>query len=537
MRPRASKNPDAGSRNSWRLLDTGAMSAADNIAIDAMLLSMRSRGAIPDTLRMLTFSRPTVLIGYNQSPEAELRLDYCRSNEIEINRRVTGGGAVYIDPGQMGWELIASRRSLPAGPSMSEVTAFVCAVVSQALNLLGVDAAFRPRNDIEVEGRKICGTGGAWEGDAILFQGTLLIDYAPEEMIRSLRIPTEKLLPRELSSVRERVTCLAELIDPVPGRDQLLAAFHEAFQAALGVEFLEGGFTPDELDELERLKPVFSSREWVWHEESSGEEGQIMRSLHRGEGGTIRVSASVDAGRRIVRSALFRGDYFVSPPRAAYDLEAALKNCPIDRIGVRLREFFAEGDREFMGLGAKDFHRAIEGALAKLFFMERGMKASEAEDITLVGDLDVRRTLARATMLLLPYCAKAPWCEYRSCDGCEQCGDCSVGEAYAMASEWGLEVVCINDYDHLVCTLDRFRNEGVEAYIGCCCHAFLIKRYRTFDRTGVPGLLVDIEDTTCYDLSREQEAYSGKFDQQTRLKLELLKRLLPLTGRKELAMP
>lgn len=520
--------PGSGSATGWRFLDSGDLTAAENIAMDAMLLSLRARHRIPDTLRILSFSRPAALIGYNQSPDTELRLDYCGSRNIEINRRITGGGAVYIDSCQLGWELIASRRSLPVRNELAAVTAFICETVAEALGILGVNAVFRPRNDIEIGGRKISGTGGAYEGDALLFQGTLLVDADPVEMIRALRIPTEKLLPREISSARERVTCLSEHVAVLPDRKAIGAALRKAFSSALLTEFQQDGLSQEEEAELKGHIKRHRSRSWVWRDDLPRDSGLILRSVHRGRGGTIRSAVSLDERRNIIKSVHFRGDYFASPARAAYDLEAALKDCPVGARRVRLRKFFSRDEVDFMDLGPDDFEKALNSALSKLFFMDMGMSEDAADDITPVGKLSIRSMLERAGVLLLPYCAKPPGCEYRSIDGCDECGECSVGEAYEMAYARGLDVVSINDYQHLVRTLERIKARGVKAFIGCCCHAFMVKRWRTFDESGLSGLLVDIGDSTCYDLSRDQEALEGGFEEQTELKIAILQRLLHL---------
>jgi lipoate---protein ligase len=190
----------------WRLLDTGLRSGAENMALDSALLAARAEGSSPDTLRFLRFSPPVALVGYHQSVAEEIRVDYCQEMGIDINRRVTGGGAIYFDAGQLGWEIICSYQSLGQGRHMERITQALCGTVARGLRRLGVDARFRPRNDIEVHGRKISGTGGSFDGKCFLFQGTLLIDFNLENLIKALRIPTEKLNRRELSSAAERVT-------------------------------------------------------------------------------------------------------------------------------------------------------------------------------------------------------------------------------------------------------------------------------------------------------------------------------------------
>ncbi len=95
----------------WRVIDTGLRPAAQNIALNRALLEARQADEIPSTLRFLRFT-PSALLGYHQSAEQELNLDYCREQGIEIQRRITGGGAIYFDETQIGWELYLHKREL-----------------------------------------------------------------------------------------------------------------------------------------------------------------------------------------------------------------------------------------------------------------------------------------------------------------------------------------------------------------------------------------------------------------------------------------
>ena len=110
------------SMETWRLLDTGARSAAENMALDEALLEWKAAGNIPHTLRFLQFSNPTVLVGHHQSVEEEVRLDYCRAQGIQINRRLTGGGALYWGRNELGWEIYISKKD-PRIPSGIDVSA------------------------------------------------------------------------------------------------------------------------------------------------------------------------------------------------------------------------------------------------------------------------------------------------------------------------------------------------------------------------------------------------------------------------------
>ena len=189
-------------REMWRVIDTGLRTAAQNIALNRALLEARQAEEIPSTLRFLRFA-PSALLGYHQSAEQEFNLDYCRANQIAVQRRITGGGAIFSDETQLGWELYLHRRDVGAS-DMQAIARRICHAAATAISALGVDARYRPRHDIEVDGRKISGTGGAFDGDALLYQGTLLIDLDVEKMLRVLRIPAEKLSDKAIASARDR---------------------------------------------------------------------------------------------------------------------------------------------------------------------------------------------------------------------------------------------------------------------------------------------------------------------------------------------
>ena len=90
--------------DSWRLIDTGIRRAAENFAMNRAILEAHQEGAAPHTLRFVRFE-PSALLGFHQNVEQELNLEYIRANNIDVQRRITGGGAIYFSPEQLGWEL------------------------------------------------------------------------------------------------------------------------------------------------------------------------------------------------------------------------------------------------------------------------------------------------------------------------------------------------------------------------------------------------------------------------------------------------
>ena len=104
--------PESGeSPRPVRVIDTGIRGGRANVAFDQALIEAHRAGRIPATIRFLRF-RPSALVGLHQILSHEVRLEYCRRQGIEVGRRITGGGGLYLDEGQIGWELVLARRSL-----------------------------------------------------------------------------------------------------------------------------------------------------------------------------------------------------------------------------------------------------------------------------------------------------------------------------------------------------------------------------------------------------------------------------------------
>ncbi|WP_456474513.1 lipoyl protein ligase domain-containing protein [Candidatus Pyrohabitans sp.] len=512
----------------WRLLDTGKRSAAENLAIDEALLLARARHSSPNTLRFLQFSPNAALVGFHQSVELEIRESYCREAGIDINRRITGGGALYFDETQLGWEIIAPRGYEAFPKRVEELYEVICRGAVRGLRNLGIDAAFRPKNDIEVNGRKISGTGGALEEDVFLFQGTLLMDFDVETMLRALRIPTEKLKDKEMESVKERVTCVRWELGHLPALEEVKRALMQGFAREFELYFEEGELTRAEEKLYGKLLPKFKSREWIYGTRRAPEQRATLRAAKKTPGGLIRAQLVVDTRNERIHFALITGDFFAYPKRAIFDLEARLKDASAapEEVEATVRRFFSEREVEIPGAGVEDFVEALLAALAKLRLKKYGIGIEEANRIfTVLEDFE---GIARPKALLLPYCAKAKGCDLRYENACRKCGGCTVGKAYELAEELGLEAITIVNYEHLEETLRSLRERGIDAFIGTCCESFFIKHQHDFERLGLKGVLVDIDNTTCYDLGKVREAKKGKFREETTLKLELLEKVLRL---------
>lgn len=347
---------------SWRIVDTGIRPAAENFALNRALLEARKNGASPSTLRFLQF-RPSALLGYHQSAEQELRLDHCAEHGIEIQRRITGGGALYMDETQFGWELYLHKNDVGTA-DMAAIARRICEAAARGISSFGVDARFRPRNDIEVGGRKISGTGGAFDGDALLYQGTLLVEFDVEKMLRILRIPAEKLSDKAIKEARDRVVNLKELLGHAPPLDEVKARVRDAFTAEFGVRFEPGEINDAEKKLFDEALRQIDTPEWINLVSKPRSDLPIVEAAQKFAGGLLRAAVAYDRVGERIKQVWFTGDIFVSPRRTVADLEAALKDIGMERFEETVRAFFAGRQVDMLTLTPDDFIAVVRQAVS-----------------------------------------------------------------------------------------------------------------------------------------------------------------------------
>jgi lipoate-protein ligase A len=348
----------------FRVIATGLRGGRANIAFDQALIEARRESRIPDTIRFLRF-RPSALIGIHQFLSHEIKLDYCNAHGIETVRRITGGGGLYFDEGQIGWELVFDRATLGL-TDLAEVTRRICEAAALGLQKLGVPAQYRPRNDIEVDGRKISGTGGFFDGNLIFYQGTLLIDFDPARMLACLNVPAEKLAKRGIDSAAQRVVTMREIMgDALPNLEPIYEGLVAGFAEGLGIAPQWGPITAYEEELAERaFREEIGTDAYVTMLDAPRVSDALVSASLTSRGGTVRADIRLEGPHRDrIREALITGDFFVTPPRLVFDLEASLRGVNVADAGQSIESFFARITADFLSLSTGDFRQVVEMAL------------------------------------------------------------------------------------------------------------------------------------------------------------------------------
>lgn len=354
-------------RRTFRLIDSGVADGRQQIAYDAALTELHNAGKVADTVRFMRFP-PTVLVGRHQILANEVHIERCRAEGVGMVRRVTGGGAIYLDEGQVGWELVAHRTTLGLGTLGGHAQGICEAVAYGIAERFSVPARFRPRNDIEVDGRKIGGTGGYFVGETLVYQGTVLIDMDTARMARLLNIPASKLVRHEASNAATRVVTLKELLGRTPSIEEVHEAVLHGLQIQLGIQVVPTAATSEETYATDvLLRDEIGTDAFVFGTDApAGEHDEpVYEAARETAGGSLQVQLRLEGNGRArrVREALITGDFFVVPPRLIYDLEAQLRGVPVHEVSTEVDQFFQLTRPELLSMSASDIRETIALAL------------------------------------------------------------------------------------------------------------------------------------------------------------------------------
>jgi lipoate-protein ligase A len=282
-----------------RRLDLGAVSPLRSQALYHGLAEAMT-AATPDTVVFCTPAAPYFCVGYHQRAADVLDLGLCRRRGWPVLRRKVGGGAVYLDGGQLFYQVIAHRSRAPA--AVERIYARYLAAPVAALRHLGVDARLLPPNEIEVGGRRIAGTGGGLLGEAVVVVGNVLFAFPDRRMARAWRAPSAPFRRLAHEGLRRHLTTLARCLPEPPSMDAVREAIATAYAAALGEPLAPGGLTEAEEGAIARAEAELASRAFALAGGGARRAGlKIARDVFVFEGRAgatgVRVSLRTREGR------------------------------------------------------------------------------------------------------------------------------------------------------------------------------------------------------------------------------------------------
>jgi len=250
--------------NEFRLIIDPPMNAAVNMARDRAILEMQSMKNPVPTLRIYSWSSPSVTIGYSQKLAETVNAEYCRKNGISVTRRVTGGGTVlHHRELTYSFTLPIKKRIVPESVEDS----FRCIIfpIIGTLKTFSLNAEYRPVNDIIINGRKISGSAQVRKKGVLQQHGTLLLNIDRELICNSLKGDMEKLKSRGFNNTSDAVTSISgELNRKVDDEftDELIVRLINSFSRAMKIDFLLANLSEPESALMESYISKFNDDKW-----------------------------------------------------------------------------------------------------------------------------------------------------------------------------------------------------------------------------------------------------------------------------------
>jgi lipoate-protein ligase A len=233
------------------------------MGLDEALLEAVSAGTTLPVLRFYGWKPAAVSLGYFQSPEDEIDAAACTKQGVDIVRRITGGGAVFHQA-EVTYSIIMPVQHPLAGATILESYHILCAGITRALALLGIESEFSGINDIIAAGRKVSGNAQTRRQGCVLQHGTVLLDNDVDLMFVLLKVPDEKLKDKLIHDVKERVTSLNALLGRAVPFEEAERALVQGFGETLRLDL-----SPSQVSGEEEARAVqlaadkFASSDWL----------------------------------------------------------------------------------------------------------------------------------------------------------------------------------------------------------------------------------------------------------------------------------
>jgi lipoate---protein ligase len=289
-----------------------------NLAIEEYALKNLD---INETYLLFYINKPSIIIGKNQNTIEEINTEYVEENGITVVRRLSGGGAVYHDLGNLNFSFITKDD----GESFHNFKKFTEPVI-QALKKLGVNAELSGRNDIEVDGRKISGNAQFSTRGRMFSHGTLMLDSEIDHVVSALRVKKDKIESKGIKSIRSRVANISEFL-----KEKVTV---EEFRQLLLTNIFDG---LDEIPEYvlteedwEKIHQLSENRYQTWEWNYGKSPKFNLHHSNRFPIGSIDVRLEVNKG--VIDDCKIYGDFFGVGD--VQDIEDRLKNVKYERASL-----------------------------------------------------------------------------------------------------------------------------------------------------------------------------------------------------------
>lgn len=315
-----------------------------NLAIEEYLL--KTMDVEKEPVLLFYINQPSIIIGKNQNTIEEINTDYVEDNGIIVVRRLSGGGAVYHDLGNLNFSFITNDD----GDSFMNYKKFTQPVVD-ALAKMGVNAELSGRNDILAEGRKVSGNAQFSTKGRMFSHGTLMFDTEIDAVVSALKVKKDKIESKGIKSIRSRVANISEFLkEQMTVEEFRLEILKSIFGGEENIRYYE--LTEDDWANIHKLSEE-RYQTWEWNFGKSPRFN--IQKTHRFPTGGIDIRLEVNHG--VMEEVHIFGDFFGVGDMA--DIEQRLVGTNYDRAAISKALADIDIPTYFGGISTEDFLQLI----------------------------------------------------------------------------------------------------------------------------------------------------------------------------------